>query len=253
MITAQSAAATEVQAAKGFIAREIGRFARSHSALYCALILDVIHTHGGTQPRGYPASVQLVAPDLPCIGKYCTVINPALSSPHLSTLATFPATADGVSAAVKWLENQTKLAGYTLSLEDIIRFFKGKWSTAAQRAADAEAAKHIQEKRTQSAIESTTQRAVKEAHAKAHREAEQDILSTIVTLPQRGESAPHTTAPGPVVGADWVAHSVTVSTKGDELTITGLDSLSPEHLCKMMEQINERLLAVMDAPAQKVA
>lgn len=125
--------------ASAFITREVVAFERSHTRLYLAILLDVIHSHKAVAPRGYPAMLATLAPNLRDLPKYCTVIKPAMASKHAQTLKEFPATAQGLGDAVKWYTNQAKLGGYTLSHADMVSFFKGSIS-AKQKAAILDAA-----------------------------------------------------------------------------------------------------------------
>lgn len=125
---------TMVVPASAFITREVVAFERSHTRLYLAILLDVIHSHKAVAPRGYPAMLATLAPNLRDLPKYCTVIKPAMASKHAQTLKEFPATAQGLNDAVKWYTNQASIGGYTLSHADMVSFFKGSISAKAKAA-----------------------------------------------------------------------------------------------------------------------
>lgn len=247
--------------ASRFISAEVNKFTRSHTRVYLALILDVIHAHNAVKPAGYAAMLTELAPHCTMWAKYCTVIAPALAGVHATTLAEFPATVDGLTKAVAWYENQAKKADYSLSLEDMVRFMKGQWSVKAQR----EQAKQASDQLTATAVAARAAAGVAETARKTAADTDSNIGRTLAQVDAE-QSTPRTplalvqgtVTPGPVLGQEWQAHMVVVHTNGDAVKVTGLDTLSPEHLCGMMESINAFMLAAMEATAaaagaQKVA
>lgn len=238
--------------ASRFIAAEVNKFSRSHTRVYLALILDVIHAHNAVKPAGYAAMLTELAPQCNMWAKYCTVIAPALAGVHATTLAEFPATVDGLTKAVAWYENQAKKADYSLSLEDMVRFFKGQWSVKAQR----DQAKQESDKITATAVAARAAAAVAETARRAAADTDHNIGRTLAQVDAE-QSTPRTplalvsgsVTPGPVLGEGWQSHMVIVHTKGDDVRITGLDTLSPEHLLSMMENLNTFMLAAINATA----
>lgn len=243
--------------ASRFISAEVSKFARSHTRVYLALILDVIHAHKAEKPAGYAAMLTEIAPHCNMWAKYCTVIAPALAGVHAATLAEFPATADGLNKAVAWYENQAKKADYSLSLEDMVRFMKGQWSVKAQR----EQAKQESDKITAKAVSERAAQATAETQRKQAAQTDSNIGRELAQVDAE-QSTPHTplslvsstVQPGPVLGEGWQSHMIVVHTKGDSeaVKVTGLESLSAENLCSMMEQINAFMLASLEAQ-QKAA
>lgn len=246
--------------ASRFISNEVSKFSRSHTRLYLALILDVIHAHAAIQPKGYASMLETLAPHMPMLPKYCTVINPALASTHAQTLSSFPATNDGLSKAVAWLENQSSLQGYTLSLEDTKRFFQGKWSVKAQAQAAKDAADTLQAERTAAAalkaseneakaVQETNESNAREEGSNKRSKAIQSKLESVITMTPRPAGTDVAPLAGPVLHDGWQTTMICVHEKGDSVKLTGLDTLSAEAIMSMMEFLNTHMLAMLDAQA----
>lgn len=238
-----------------FIAMETGKFERSHTRIYLALILDVIHGHKGETPKGYAAMLAEVAPHVTMWPKYCTVIKHAASGTHRAMLDTFPATSTGLTDAVKWYENQASLADYTLSLEDMVRFMSGKWSVKAQRdqaklASDTLSAQAA-EQRASAGIEETARRAAADKASNARSVQAQTEAEEAHTKPLTLVQG--TVTPGPVLGEGWISHMVTVHDKAGDIIVNGIENMSPETLLGMVDYINDFLRATMPAQAEKLA
>lgn len=243
--------------ASKFIKSEGAKLARSHTRLYLALILDVIQNHKGTAPRGYPAAVAEAVPELgSMVSKYCTIISPAIASAHLEVLCAFPATASGLDEAVQWFSNQSRLAGYTLSLEDSVRFFKGKWSVKAQKEQEAHAASLIANKRVADAVEETSRKQEADDASNKRGKAIQTKLADIVQLHDNKTGPAKPLEQGPIVGEEKdtptgdntiVTNVVTIqhNTLADTITITGLDSMDFHALNKLVCEAQIALEAKM--------
>lgn len=249
-----------------FISNEVAKFARSNTRIYLALILDVIHGHAAVQPRGYAAMLTALAPHLSMLPKYCTVINPALRSKHAEELASFPATVDGLSKAVAWYENQSDKAGYSLSLEDMVRYFKGEWSVKAQAQAKADAMRLAQTTDVQAAADAATKReeeGAAQATAKASREAashqrSKDTQSALEALTPDTPEDQHVSnvvsmIGAPVLSEGWNSSMVVVHTKGEDVKITGLDSLSDEGSLALFEALSALITARVEAAQTQLA
>jgi len=258
-------------AASKFVAGEVGRFSRSHTRLYMALILDVIHTHNAVVPAGYATMLTACAPHITMFAKYVSVIKPALASKHAATIKEFRATVDGVSDAVKWYENQARLTGHTLSLEDMKEFFRDNLPLKAQAEAVAQAnekeralkllgvrddkgdvsqiAKAAQAfdqgaavARTDDAIGATAARLAIEQASKASREAEQAALPPVAHIVSNIQPLEQ----GPALNDGWSASTLTVHTKGLVSKVTGLEALTVAQLVDLMKAAESAMANLME-------
>lgn len=243
LIPATSAPAT----ASRFIAGEVVKFSRSHTRLYMALILDVIHTHGAVVPAGYAATLTALAPHITMFAKYVTIIKPALASKHAAALKDFPATVDGVSKCVTWFENQARLTGHTLSLEDSKEFFKGNLSIKAQQEALSEANARHQAialiGRQEEAVKATVEKQVNAIARSAKDEGEQKALETAFPVVHVSSDI-QPLERGPEIGAEWDRRTLVVATRGEEITVNGLQNFDAAELAALIASLQVSLASL---------
>ena len=247
-----------IQASK-FVTTQAGKLVKSKTRFYLALVLDVIHNHGGIYPRGYPASVALVCPTLDTvIAKYCTIIKPAISGTHALHLATFAPTEQGLDQATEWLTNQSKLGGYSMSLEDSVRFFKGAWSVQQEKAQkDAD-----QQARQAAAITAVAAAAAERTANGAHAATLKDATTALVNAAHKEEQSILSTLHAPSVfpplkdvepavatlGGDQHTTLLYVTEKADGVVLLGgLDTLSLETICALADTITAQRDAMLKA------
>lgn len=226
-----------------FMHAEAVKFERSHTRVYLALILDVLHNHNGVRPATYTADLLAVAPNV-LWGKFLQVVKPALNSKHKETLASFAANGKGLDEAQAWFENQAKLAAYTLSLEDMNNFFSERPSTKAQRE---QAAKDNKDALTDKAASVLTQ-AIQETARKGAADSVSAARSVAAQVEAESVAPTVFAFPTPdhaLVGdllADTIAQ-VTIASVGESFAVHGLDALNDEQMLALFDAVSAKLHA----------